>query len=53
MILASPLAPAGDQYVFIAMAASAKAILTHYNFCRVHEALRQTPAMALGLTDHV
>jgi IS1 family transposase len=25
----------------------------HYNFCRVHEALRMTPAMQLGLTDHV
>lgn len=25
----------------------------HYNFCRVHEALRMTPAMALGVTDHI
>jgi len=25
----------------------------HYNFCRVHEALRITPAMQLGITDHV
>ena len=25
---------------------------THYNFCRVHEALRITPAMQLGITDH-
>jgi hypothetical protein len=25
----------------------------HYNFCRVHEALRITPAMQLGLTDHI
>jgi IS1 family transposase len=24
-----------------------------YNFCRVHEALRVTPAMQLGLSDHV
>jgi IS1 family transposase len=24
----------------------------HYNFCRVHETTRQTPAMAAGLTDH-
>jgi IS1 family transposase len=24
-----------------------------YNFCRTHEALRMTPAMALGITDHV
>ncbi len=28
--------------------------VAHYNFCRVHEALgrRETPAMALSLTDH-
>lgn len=25
----------------------------HYNFCRVHEALRITPSMQLGITDHV
>ena len=24
-----------------------------YNFCRVHETLRITPAMQLGVTDHV
>jgi hypothetical protein len=27
--------------------------VAHYNFCRVHEALRSTPAMALGVTDHL
>lgn len=27
--------------------------VTHYNFCRVHEALRITPAMHLGLADHI
>jgi IS1 family transposase len=25
----------------------------HYNLCRVHEALRVTPAMHLGVTDHI
>jgi hypothetical protein len=25
----------------------------HYNFCRVHQALRVTPAMEAGITDHV
>jgi IS1 family transposase len=25
----------------------------HYNFCRVHQTLRVTPAMEAGLTDHV
>jgi IS1 family transposase len=27
--------------------------VAHYSFCRVHEALRMTPAMQLGVTDHV
>lgn len=26
---------------------------TYYNFCRVHQTLRVTPAMEAGLTDHV
>jgi hypothetical protein len=26
--------------------------VAHYNFCRVHEATKTTPAMALGLSDH-
>jgi hypothetical protein len=25
----------------------------HYNFCRIHKALRIIPAMAAGVTDHV
>jgi hypothetical protein len=25
----------------------------HYNFCRIHQTLRVTPAMATGVTDHV
>ncbi len=25
----------------------------HYNFCRIHQTLRVTPAMETGLTDHV
>jgi IS1 family transposase len=27
--------------------------VAYYNFCRVHETLRVTPAMAAGLTDHI
>ncbi len=27
--------------------------IAHYNPCRLHEAVRCTPAMALGVTDHV
>jgi len=25
----------------------------HYNFCRIHQTLRMTPAMAAGISDHV
>jgi hypothetical protein len=25
----------------------------HYNFCRIHQSLRMTPAMAAGLTESV
>jgi len=25
----------------------------HYNYCRIHQSLRITPALAAGLTDHV
>jgi hypothetical protein len=27
--------------------------VAHFNFCRVHETLRTTPAMAQRLTDHI
>jgi hypothetical protein len=26
---------------------------THYNFCRIHQTLRVTPAMEAGISDHV
>ena len=25
----------------------------HYNFCRIHQTLRVTPAMEVGIADHV
>jgi IS1 family transposase len=34
-------------------AAAVGLYVAHYNLCRVHEALRMTPAMALGVTDHI
>lgn len=34
-------------------AAAVSLYVAHYNLCRVHEALRTTPAMALGVTDHI
>ncbi len=33
--------------------AAVSLFVTHYNFCRVHEALRMTPAMVLGVADHI
>jgi IS1 family transposase len=33
-------------------ASAVSLFVAHYNFCRVHERLRTTPAAALGLTDH-
>ena len=34
-------------------AAAVALYVAYYNLCRVHEALRTTPAMALGVTDHI
>src|SRR5258708_25928377 len=34
-------------------AAAVSLYVAHYNLCRVHEAIETTPAVALGLTDHV
>lgn len=34
-------------------AAAVALFIAHYNLCRVHEALRMTPAMALGVTDPI
>jgi hypothetical protein len=34
-------------------AAAVALYVAWYNFCRVHEALRCTPAMALGVADHI
>jgi hypothetical protein len=25
----------------------------HYNFCRIHQSLRVTPAMEAGVSDHI
>jgi IS1 family transposase len=34
-------------------AAAFALFVAHYNLCRVHETIRMTPAMALGVTDHI
>ena len=33
--------------------AAVSLFVSHYNLCRVHETIRMTPAMALGVTDHI
>jgi IS1 family transposase len=42
----------GFSKVFLNHCAAVALYVMHYNFCRVHEALRVTPAMALGVADH-
>lgn len=34
-------------------AAAVSLHFAHFNLCRVHETIRTTPAMALGITDHI
>ena len=34
-------------------AAAVALYFTYYNFCRVHQTLRVTPAMEAGLADHI
>ena len=34
-------------------AAAVSLYVAHYNWCRAHKAHRTTPAVALGITDHV
>ena len=33
--------------------AAVAVFVSHYNLCRVHETIRMTPAMVLGVTDHI
>jgi hypothetical protein len=35
------------------LAAAVSLHFMHYNFCRVHQTLGTTPAMAAGIADHV
>ena len=35
------------------LAAAVALYYMHYNFCRIHQSLRITPAMAAGVSDHV
>jgi len=34
-------------------AAAVSLYVAHYNLCRVHEALRMTPGLAIMATDHI
>jgi IS1 family transposase len=43
----------GFSKTYLNHCAAVALYVMHYNFCRVHEALRVTPAMQLGVTDHV
>jgi IS1 family transposase len=43
----------GFSKTYLNHCAAVALYVMHYNFCRVHEALRVTPAMQIGVTDHV
>jgi hypothetical protein len=43
----------GHSKKFENHAAAVALWITFYNLCRVHETLRCTPAVALGVTDHI
>lgn len=43
----------GFSKKFTNHAAAVALYFFHYNFCRVHQTLRVTPAMEAGITDHV
>jgi hypothetical protein len=43
----------GFSKTYLNRCAAVAMYVMHCNFCRVHEALRVTPAMQLGITDHV
>jgi len=42
----------GFSKKFANLKAAVTLYCAHYNFCRVHSAIKKTPAMAAGLTDH-
>lgn len=43
----------GFSKTYLNHCAAVALYVMHYNFCRVHEALRVTPAMQLGISDHI
>jgi len=43
----------GFSKTYLNHCAAVALYVAHYNLCRVHEALRITPAMQLGVVDHV
>ncbi|HXC55166.1 MAG TPA: IS1 family transposase [Rhizomicrobium sp.] len=43
----------GFSKTYLNHCAAVALYVAHYNMCRVHEALRVTPAMQLGVADHV
>ncbi|MFY9845193.1 MAG: hypothetical protein ACLPN2_20935 [Terriglobales bacterium] len=42
-----------DTNVLANMQAAVTLYIAFYNFCRVNPALKKTPAMQAGITDHV
>jgi hypothetical protein len=49
----STLVRCGDSKKVENLAHAVSLHFMYYNFCRVHQTLRVTPAMEAGITDHV
>ena len=41
------------KYLAIGLAAAVSLHFMHYNFCRVHQTLKTSPAVKAGVADHV
>lgn len=51
--VSAPFVPPASSLKVENHAAAVALYAMHYNFCRVHQTLRVTPAMEAGLTDRV
>jgi hypothetical protein len=48
-----PRAAVNPQQTAANLEANVALYFMHYNFCRIHQTLRVTPAMETGISDHV
>jgi hypothetical protein len=51
--VASPALTNGFSKKFLRTTGLLSRCFAYYNFCRIHNSIRVTPAMEAGITDHV